>query len=69
LVDREGIPLAIQLTAANVNDTTMLEQTADVSVASLPTVDARAPLRRFVGLSKRVAEPVSPWIPQSCADS
>ena len=29
MVDREGIPLAIVLTAANVNETTMLETTVD----------------------------------------
>jgi transposase len=29
IVDRKGIPLTIQLTAANVNDTTRLEQTVD----------------------------------------
>jgi transposase len=29
IVDKEGIPLTILLTAANVNDTTMLEQTVD----------------------------------------
>ena len=29
MVDRKGIPLAIVLTAANVNDTTMLEATID----------------------------------------
>lgn len=29
MVDREGVPLAIVLTAANVNETTMLEQTVD----------------------------------------
>jgi transposase len=29
VVDREGIPLAIVLTAANVNETTMLETTVD----------------------------------------
>ena len=29
VVDKEGIPLAILLTAANVNETTMLEQTVD----------------------------------------
>jgi IS5 family transposase len=29
VVDRKGIPLAILLTAANVNDTTMLEATLD----------------------------------------
>lgn len=29
MVDREGIPLALVLTAANVNETTMLEQTID----------------------------------------
>ena len=29
MVDREGIPLAILLTAANVNETTMLEATLD----------------------------------------
>ena len=32
VVDKEGIPLAIQLTGANVSDTTMLEQTVDAIV-------------------------------------
>jgi transposase len=39
LVDRQGIPLAVQLTAANVHDTQLLE----------PLVDAVQPIRRPTG--------------------
>jgi transposase len=39
LVDRQGVPLAVQLTAANVHDSKMVE----------PLVDAVAPIRRPIG--------------------
>jgi transposase len=43
LVDRQGIPLAVQLTAANVHDSKLLE----------PLVDAVQPIRRPIGASGR----------------
>src|ERR687886_542790 len=43
LVDRQGIPLAVQLTAANVHDTHVLE----------PLVDAVQPIRRPIGAPGR----------------
>ena len=43
LVDRQGIPLAVQLTAANVHDSKLLE----------PLVDAVQPIRRPVGAPGR----------------
>ena len=43
MVERKGIPLAILLTAANVNETTMLE----------PTLDAIKPIRRPRGRPRK----------------
>jgi transposase len=43
LVDRQGIPLAVQLTAANVHDSKLLE----------PLVDAVQPIRRPIGAPGR----------------
>jgi transposase len=43
LVDRRGVPLAVQLTAANVHDSKMLE----------PLVDAVQPIRRPTGMPGR----------------
>src|SRR5262249_52274278 len=46
VVDRQGIPLAIVLTAANVNETTMLE----------PTLDAIDPIKRPRGRPRKRPE-------------
>jgi transposase len=43
VVDRQGIPLAILLTAANVNETTMLE----------PTIDAIQPIKGPTGRPRK----------------
>ena len=43
MVDRQGIPLAILLTAANVNETTMLEA----------TIDAIQPIKRSTGRPRK----------------
>jgi transposase len=43
VVDRQGIPLAILLTAANVNETTMLES----------TIDAIQPIKRPTGRPRK----------------